>query len=160
MVWQTTENFIRALENAFRHFGVNPNGRDSHYLSRAASVELGRIPRAFRIARRCSLEKKFFSQSTATGFFIAASTPSQKTILASRALSAALIASCSRWSSLPHSVATNWRASGQIGRASCRERVWISVGAVSIKNKTLTVNNKGTHSDGVAYDDTLVFTRQ
>jgi len=30
---------------------------------------------------------------------------------------------------------------------------------VSADGKTLTVNNKGTHNDGVAYDDTLVFTR-
>jgi hypothetical protein len=31
---------------------------------------------------------------------------------------------------------------------------------VSADGKTLTVKNKGTHSDGVAYEDTLVFTRQ
>ena len=31
---------------------------------------------------------------------------------------------------------------------------------VSADGKTLTVKNKGTHNDGVAYDDTLVFTRE
>jgi hypothetical protein len=31
---------------------------------------------------------------------------------------------------------------------------------VSADGKTLTVKNKGTHNDGVAYADTLVFTRQ
>lgn len=31
---------------------------------------------------------------------------------------------------------------------------------VSADGKTLTVNNKGTHADGKAYDDTLVFDRQ
>jgi hypothetical protein len=31
---------------------------------------------------------------------------------------------------------------------------------VSADGKTLTVNNKGTHPDGKAYDDTLVFDRQ
>jgi hypothetical protein len=31
---------------------------------------------------------------------------------------------------------------------------------VSADGKTLTVHNKGTHGDGTAYDDTLVFTRQ
>jgi len=31
---------------------------------------------------------------------------------------------------------------------------------VSADGKTLTVKNKGTHNDGVAYDDSLVFTRQ
>ena len=31
---------------------------------------------------------------------------------------------------------------------------------VSADGKTLTVNNKGTHTDGKAYDDTLVFDRQ
>jgi hypothetical protein len=31
---------------------------------------------------------------------------------------------------------------------------------VSADGKTLTVNNKGTHPDGKAYDDTMVFDRQ
>jgi hypothetical protein len=31
---------------------------------------------------------------------------------------------------------------------------------VSADGKTLTVNNKGTHPDGKAYDDTLVFDKQ
>jgi len=31
---------------------------------------------------------------------------------------------------------------------------------VSADGKTLTVNNKGTHADGKAYDDTLVFDKQ
>jgi len=31
---------------------------------------------------------------------------------------------------------------------------------VSADGKTLTVNNKGTHSDGKTYDDTLVFDKQ
>ena len=31
---------------------------------------------------------------------------------------------------------------------------------VSADGKTLTVNNKGTHTDGKAYDDTLVFDKQ
>ena len=31
---------------------------------------------------------------------------------------------------------------------------------VSADGKTLTVHNKGTHTDGKAYDDTLVFNRQ
>jgi hypothetical protein len=31
---------------------------------------------------------------------------------------------------------------------------------VSADGKTLTVHNKGTHADGSAYDDTLVFDRQ
>ena len=31
---------------------------------------------------------------------------------------------------------------------------------VAADGKTLTVNNKGTHPDGKAYDDTLVFDRQ
>jgi hypothetical protein len=31
---------------------------------------------------------------------------------------------------------------------------------LSPDGKTLTVNNKGTHSDGKAYDDTLVFDKQ
>ena len=31
---------------------------------------------------------------------------------------------------------------------------------VSTDGKTLTVNNKGTHSDGKPYDDTLVFDKQ
>ncbi len=31
---------------------------------------------------------------------------------------------------------------------------------VAADGKTLTVNNKGTHADGKAYDDTLVFDRQ
>ncbi len=31
---------------------------------------------------------------------------------------------------------------------------------VSADGKTLTVNNKGTHSDGKPYDDTLVFDKQ
>jgi hypothetical protein len=31
---------------------------------------------------------------------------------------------------------------------------------VSADGKTLTVENKGTHNDGVAYDDTLFYTRQ
>ena len=31
---------------------------------------------------------------------------------------------------------------------------------VSADGKTMTVNNKGTHADGKAYDDTLVFDRQ
>lgn len=31
---------------------------------------------------------------------------------------------------------------------------------VSADGKTLTANNKGTHADGKAYDDTLVFDRQ
>jgi hypothetical protein len=31
---------------------------------------------------------------------------------------------------------------------------------VSADGKTLTVHNKGKHSDGTAYDDTLVFTHQ
>jgi hypothetical protein len=31
---------------------------------------------------------------------------------------------------------------------------------VSTDGKTLTVHNKGTHADGKAYDDTLVFMRQ
>jgi hypothetical protein len=31
---------------------------------------------------------------------------------------------------------------------------------VSADSKTLTVNNKGTHSDGKAYDDTLVFEKE
>ena len=31
---------------------------------------------------------------------------------------------------------------------------------VSADGKTLTVNNKGTHADGKAYDDTLVYERQ
>jgi hypothetical protein len=31
---------------------------------------------------------------------------------------------------------------------------------VSLDGKTLTVKNRGTHSDGTAYDDALVFTRQ
>jgi len=30
----------------------------------------------------------------------------------------------------------------------------------SADGKTLTVNNKGTHADGKAYDDTLVFDKQ
>ena len=32
--------------------------------------------------------------------------------------------------------------------------------AVSADGKTLTVNNKGTHTDGKTYDDTLVFDKQ
>ena len=32
--------------------------------------------------------------------------------------------------------------------------------AVSTDGKTLTVHNKGTHADGKAYDDTLVFDKQ
>lgn len=31
---------------------------------------------------------------------------------------------------------------------------------VSMDGKTLTVNNKGTHADGKAYDDTLVFDKK
>ena len=31
---------------------------------------------------------------------------------------------------------------------------------VSADGKTLTVHNKGTHADGKAYDDTLVFDKQ
>jgi hypothetical protein len=31
---------------------------------------------------------------------------------------------------------------------------------VSADGKTLTVNNKGTHTDGKTYDDTLVFDKQ
>jgi hypothetical protein len=31
---------------------------------------------------------------------------------------------------------------------------------VSADGKTLTVNNKGTHADGKAYDDSLVFDQQ
>jgi hypothetical protein len=31
---------------------------------------------------------------------------------------------------------------------------------VSADGKTLTINNKGTHSDGKTYDDTLVFDKQ
>jgi hypothetical protein len=31
---------------------------------------------------------------------------------------------------------------------------------LSADGKTLTVSNKGTHADGKAYDDTLVFDKQ